>query len=113
MVATSLPNPSAGTDAVTLSNGMQLLVYNHTTNATTPRSRELLNVAVSRDGLNWQAALVLENTPKSEFSYPAVIQTADDMVHITYTWKRRKVKHVVIDPAKLVLKPIIDGKWPN
>ncbi len=113
MAATNLPNPNSGTDAVTLSHGMQLLVYNHTTSKTNPRSREFLNVAVSRDGLNWQAALVLENTQQAEFSYPAVIQTADDMVHITYTWKRRKVKHVVIDPARLVLKPITDGKWPN
>jgi sulfatase modifying factor 1 len=112
MTATSLPNPNAGTDAVTLTNGMQLLVYNHTTRETQPRGREFLNVAVSKDGKEWEAALVLENTKKSEFSYPAVIQTADDLVHITYTWKRQKVKHVVIDPSKLVTKPIVDGKWP-
>jgi alpha-L-rhamnosidase len=112
MKATNLPNPNAGTDAVTLTNGMQLLVYNHTTRKSQPRGRELLCVAVSKDGVNWEAAAVLENTPKSEFSYPAVIQTADDLVHITYTWKRRNVKHVVIDPAKLETKPIVDGKWP-
>jgi len=112
MTATSLPNPNAGTDAVTLTNGMQLLVYNHTTRKSQPRGRELLCVAVSKDGVKWEAAAVLENTEKSEFSYPAVIQTADDLVHITYTWKRKKVKHVVIDADKLVTKPIVDGKWP-
>lgn len=112
MRATSLPNPNAGTDAVTLSNGMQLLVYNHTTGKTTPRGREFLNVAVSKNGRRWDAALVLENTPKAEFSYPAVIQTSDGLVHISYTWKRQRIKHVVIDPARLKRKRIVDGKWP-
>jgi predicted neuraminidase len=69
-------------------------------------------VALSTDGKTWQAALVLESEP-GEYSYPAVIQTADGQVHITYTWKRQKVKHVVVDPAKLVLKPIVEGKWPE
>jgi len=35
------------------------------------------------------------------------------MVHITYTWKRQRIKHVVIDPRKLVLREMIDGKWPE
>jgi alpha-L-rhamnosidase len=42
-----------------------------------------------------------------------VIQTKDGLVHITYTWKRQKVRHVVVDPAKLELRPIVDGKWPG
>ena len=52
-------------------------------------------------------------TQPGEYSYPAVIQTPDGLVHITYTWKRQRVKHVIVDPAKLVLKPITDGKWPE
>ena len=42
-----------------------------------------------------------------------MIQTADGMVHITYTWKRKRVKHVVIDPAKLTLRDIKNGEWPK
>lgn len=104
----AMPNPSAGTDAVTLRDGRQLLVYNHT-----EQGRGTLNVAVSSDGRAWQAALVLENTPVAEFSYPAVIQTRDGLVHITYTWKRERITHVVVDPAALLLRPIVDGAWPR
>jgi predicted neuraminidase len=78
---TSLPNPSAGIDAVLLADGRALLVYNHTTRSsrTRPRDREMLNVAVSRDGSDWQAALALENQ-SGEYSYPAVIQSPDGLV---------------------------------
>jgi len=105
--ATELPNPSSGTDAVTLADGRHVLVYNHT-----PNGRSPLNVAVTRDGKSWQAGLVLESDP-GEYSYPAVIQTRDGLIHTTYTWKRKLVKHVVIDPAKLDTKPIVAGAWPK
>jgi predicted neuraminidase len=86
----ALPNPNAGIDAVTLRDGRQLVVYNHTTEGRTP-----LNVAISRDGKVWEPMLVLEREP-GEYSYPAVIQTRDGLVHVTYTWQRRNIKHVVI-----------------
>ncbi len=98
MALTTLPNPSAGIDGVTLNNGYQLLVYNHTTNSRSP-----LNVAISKDGKKWKPIIILEDQP-GEYSYPAVIQTSDGLVHITYTWKREKIKHVVVDPSKLSLK---------
>lgn len=102
-----LPNPNSGTDAVTLKDGRHLLVYNHT-----GKGRSPLNLAVSRDGMNWEAALVLEGEDRAEFSYPAIIQTSDGLVHITYTWKRKLVKHVVVDPAKLSARAMPDGQWP-
>jgi predicted neuraminidase len=95
----ALPNPDAGVDAVTLRDGRHLLVYNHTGKGRTP-----LNVAVSRNGRDWIPALVLEREP-GEYSYPAVIQAADGRVHITYTWRRQRIKHVVIDPARLEVEP--------
>ena len=66
---------------------------------------------MSTDGRVWEAAAILEGEP-GEYSYPAVIQTADGLVHVTYTWKRRRVKHVVLDPKKLVPRAMPDGKWP-
>lgn len=95
---TGLPNPNSGTDAVTLRDGRHLLVYNHTM-----ARRASLGVAVSRDGKTWHNVLSLENdgNDKNEYSYPACIQTRDGMVHITYTWKRTRIKHVTVDPAAL------------
>ena len=102
MSATDLPNPNAGTDAVTLRVGRQLIVYNHTVRrGSFPSGRNMLNVAISSNGKTWKPVLTLEREAKSEFSYPAVIQTADGKVHITYTWKRVSVKHVVLEPASI------------
>ena len=55
---------------------------------------------MSSDGAHWEMVLELENEPHQEFSYPAIIQTTDGKVHVTYTWKRKLVKHVVLDCAK-------------
>lgn len=108
MRLTDLPNPNSGTDAVTLRDGRQLLIFNPVAKGRSP-----LNLAVSRDGKTWQAALVLENEPDKEFSYPAIIQTRDGLVHITYTWKRERIRHVVVDPTQLVPRDLVNGAWPN
>ncbi len=113
--ATNLPNPNSGIDGVTLKDGRQLLVYNHVvTKSGKWGNRAPLNVAISQDGKIWQAAVVLEPGPsKDEYSYPAVVQTRDGLVHITYTWNRKKIKHVVLDPRKLSGKAMKDGVWPE
>jgi predicted neuraminidase len=112
---TDIPNPSAGTDVVTLFDGRHLHVYNHTVRQDGANGRAMLNVAISRDGVSWDAALVLENdaTHPAGYSYPAVIQTSDGLVHITYTWRRLRIRHVVIDPNQLTLRPIVEGDWPG
>lgn len=103
MKLTSLPNPNSGIDAVTLRDGRQLLVYNHSAKGRSP-----LNVAISNDGKIWQSAVTLEDESGKQFSYPAVIQTKDGLVHITYTWKRERIKHAVLDPSKLKLQALAD-----
>lgn len=114
---TMLPNTNSGTDAVTLQDGRQLLVYNHVLpNDTLKRGkgfRTPLNVAISDDSKVWYAAQVLEDSPISQYSYPSVIQSKDGMVHIVYTWRRKGIKYVKIDPSKLVLSKIENMKWPS
>ncbi|MEN8227881.1 MAG: sialidase family protein [Bacteroidota bacterium] len=115
MESTLLPNPNSGTDAVTLKDGRQILVYNHIIPAETWGRRSKLHLAISKDGINWNAALRLEDDPDpdSEYSYPAVIQTRDGLLHITYTWNRKVIKHVVVDPSMIESKAIVDGRWPG
>lgn len=95
LVALEVPNPNSGIDAVTLADGRHLMIYNDT-----PRGRTPLNVGVSVDGMAWRNVLTLESAA-GEYSYPAVIQTRDGRVHVTYSWKREKVRHVVLDVAQL------------
>jgi predicted neuraminidase len=110
MTLTEMPNPNSGTDAVTLQDGRQLLVYNHNPNN---KGRSPLNLAISKNGKEWFAAMVLEDEPGAPngFAYPAMIQTSDGLVHITYTWRREKIKHMVVDPAKFVTRPLTDRAW--
>jgi len=104
LTAVPLPNPNSGTDAVTLADGRQLIVYNHAAHRANEAkgNRWPLDVAISDDGLEWRHVLTLETEPnKNGYSYPAVIQASDGLVHITYTWDRTRIKHVALDPKKL------------
>lgn len=103
MTATALPNPNSGTDAVTLRDGRQLLVYNHTTGkGAEPKGRNMLNLAISADGKQWKPVMTLENVPIEDgYAYPAIIQSEDGKVHITYTYNRRSIKYALVDPSKL------------
>lgn len=93
---TTLPNPNAGIDVVRLHDGRLLLVYNHLA-----EGRDAIHLALSRDGgATWSAPTLLESGP-GEYSYPAVIQAADGAIHITYTWHRTRIRHLIVDPARL------------
>ena len=90
---------------MTLADGRQLVVYNHSAHAPdTPGDgpRWPLNIGLSDDGVRWRNALTLESKPMPDgYAYPAVVQTRDGLVHVTYTWNRQHIRHVVIDPRLL------------
>lgn len=98
-----VPNPNSGTDALTLRDGRHLLAYNPTRRSAGQWGgpRTPLCVALSADGLTWTNVLTLEDEDGAEFSYPSVIQARDGRVHLIYTWKRTRIRHVVLDPQRL------------
>lgn len=96
---TDLPNPNSGIDGVSMGPTEHYLVFNPTS---TPEGewggdRHPLVLGVSTDGANWKILHTLESMP-GEYSYPAIAASKDGYLHITYTYKREKIKHVVYRP---------------
>ncbi len=96
---TDLPNNQSGTDAVTLRDGRHVLIYNDfsTLPGTKKGPRTPLSIAVCDDGETWCHELTLEDSPISQYSYPAIIQGRDGKVHCVYTWRRQRVAYKQLD----------------
>jgi predicted neuraminidase len=97
----NLPNPNSGIDAVTLRNGLQLLVYNPMKSGKDwSAGRSVLKVAVSKNGHNWEDILTLEDHTTGEYSYPAVIQDSRGVIRIAYTDDRKNMKFVDLEEGR-------------
>jgi predicted neuraminidase len=78
---------------VKLESGNVVLAFNNSNKGRTP-----LTLARSRDdGETWERLKNLEDEPKAEFSYPAIIQDSQGRIHVTYTYKRKHIRHVIFD----------------
>ena len=93
---------NSGIDAVTLADGRHVMAYNNfeTIPGTPKGARTPLSIAVSSDGIVWKHVVTLEDSPVSQYSYPAIIQASDGKIHVVYTWRRQRIKHDVIDLNK-------------
>ncbi|MCX7600279.1 MAG: exo-alpha-sialidase [Armatimonadetes bacterium] len=90
--STVLPNPNAGCDVVAVEGGRLLLAFNDS-----PTRRSPLSIALSEDeGETWPLKVDLE-TDDAEFSYPSIIWTRDGLLHVSYTWRRKAIAHVIFD----------------
>ena len=98
-----VPNNQSGTDAVTLKDGRHVLIYNdfETLPGENKGVRTPLSIAISEDGTHWRHVLTLEDSPISQYSYPAIIQGRDGSLHCVYTWRRQKISYRKIDLNEL------------
>ncbi|RZL49604.1 MAG: sialidase [Pedobacter sp.] len=94
LAALNLANPNSGTDAISLKNGRHLLVYNPlNAGQNWWEGRSVLKLAISKNGFDWKDIYTFENHEKGEYSYPAIIQSKDGLIHISYTAERKKIKY--------------------
>jgi len=94
---TALANPNSGIDAVRLTDGRIVLCHNPTHTGRTPLA---LSVSFD-DGISWKAGPTLESNP-GEYSYPAIIQAESGDVHVTYTWRRKRIRHWILSAEDLL-----------
>jgi predicted neuraminidase len=86
---TDFKNPDAAISICALRNGNLLLVWNNN-----ERGRSPLHIARSTDdGKSWSQPLLLEANP-GEYSYPSIMQTPDDKIHVIYTYRRYSFMHL-------------------
>jgi len=88
---TTLKNPNSGIDLIRLKDGRLVVVFNDSFDRRTP-----LNIGLSEDnGENWKI-WDLERE-EGEYSYPSIIQSGDNLIHLVYTYRRETIKHIVIE----------------
>ncbi len=107
--ATTLPNNNASIQAIALQNGHLAMIFNNTQAELKPEradtaSRRILSIAISEDGgETWPRIRDVENAAISEpilplemrsILYPALVQSADGMIHIAYTFRRETIKYM-------------------
>ena len=99
MTLLDIESNNSGIDAVTLKDGRHVMVYNNfeTIPGTPKGARTPLSVALSDDGIHRQHVITLEDSPVSQYSYPAVIQGKDGKVHVVYTWRRQRIKYAALE----------------
>jgi len=92
----SVPTVSSAIEMVRLKNGHIVLAFNDGKE----RERTPLNLALSLDGdRTWKYNRIVESGGRGPYSYPAIIQTQDGHIHVTYSYRRWFIKHVEVNEA--------------
>lgn len=98
MPPSPLPNPNSSVATLKLPDGKWLLVGNE-------QNRHVLNAWISQDqGKTWHLAKQLENG-ESEYSYPFLLLDLNGAIHLTYTWQRKTIRHMIFSQAWLENTP--------
>lgn len=94
---TELKNPDAALAAMRLEGGPLMMVYNDSV-----LDRNNLRMSVSNDlGATWRQVYSFEDDVLSEagYSYPNLYQNCNGEVHLLYTWRRKKIKHIIFNAS--------------
>jgi len=101
---TELPNNNSGFDMCRTAEGRLFLVYNNHSRLG-PDTQSLLNnryplvlAESTDDGTIWRDIATLDPGPGFEVSYASIICDPDGLLHCVYTWDRRAIKYICIDP---------------
>jgi predicted neuraminidase len=100
-------NPGSSVECISLRDGNWVLVCNDTVDG-----RHLLTAYISEDeGASWKWKRALESFDKDKgsFSYPSVIQAADDSIHCTYSYSTEGVPGSSIKHATFTEQWVRDG----
>ncbi len=101
---TNIKNPSSAIELLKLQSGHVVLAFNDSHETRSP-----LCLALSLDdGRTWKYKRTLENGP-GRFSYPALAQSPDDRIHVTYTFRRTHIKHAELNEKWIMERPWIDS----
>lgn len=93
--STALPNPNSGIDVAVIADSRLVCAYNDS-----EKNRYPLSLAVSSNGgVEWTKVGDLERLPE-EYSYPSLL-SAGGRLYLAYTYKRRAIKFVSLDPERL------------
>ena len=92
--------PNSSVMAARLPDGRLMLAYNDDVT-----KRGNLSLAISSDGgRQWKIVHKFEEGEGS-FSYPCILVARDGIVHVTYSYNRRGIKHVSFNQAWLRAQP--------
>lgn len=98
---TPLGNSDSSVAAVRLSNGDVFVALNNSA-----KNREDMSLAIYDAKTDaWRLVATLDREAGQKFAYPYMVQDRNGVVHLVYTWKMRRIRHVAMNEAWIVSQP--------
>jgi predicted neuraminidase len=110
-IEVEIPNPNAALDLLRLNSGNVVMALNPVPEG----GRKKLSLWLStNDAESWNIFRTVENGPEYS-SYPALIQSSDGLIHMTYSRSEGGIKHVTLNEAWIWQDALVskEYKLPN
>jgi predicted neuraminidase len=90
-----LPNPNSAVCGLLMSDSAVLLALNHSLD-----KRDSFSLVYSANGISeWKVVAELDEEPDQKFSYPTMMRDRTGMIHLVYSWRMQKLRHVSFNDA--------------